>query len=150
MQIYFVAFNSAQKPTVSNSHGFLFILIVINTSILELPDTTSNTANFLPGTSRKGLCENFSGLYMQRWDCWVNEMGRFNFTASGRVVGPVYFPISSTGGFLVFFTFSLWFDLTHLYFSPLVGWMPSHCFHLYFFNDEFVHRFIFSLVIWIS
>lgn len=72
------------------------------------------------------LCESFSGLCTQRWDCWVNEMGRFNFTSWGRMVGQAYFSISNTGGFLFFFTFSLWSNLVHINYlppAPTGGWM---------------------------
>ena len=70
-QIYFVAFNTAQDAAVCIPRGFLFILIVINTSISELPDTTSSAANRLPPNSSEGLCENVSGSHAQA-GCWVN------------------------------------------------------------------------------
>lgn len=64
----FCSFYIARNSTVFIPYGFLFILRAINTLISELPDTTSNAANYFPPPTRKGLCEN-SGLYAQRWDC---------------------------------------------------------------------------------
>lgn len=86
-----------RPPPVAGGRSILQLLILHNikqyascivsclfsqksTQISERPETIPNVVNSFLLTTRKDLYGNFSGLYTQRWDCWVTNMGILNLS----------------------------------------------------------------------